>query len=109
MATVTKTQEHSTHSERSLSLGQRYDLFIERLKFSHFALVSMAILVGSCVGGIATMFVFENNSPIWQFLLAVGFSMANLVAAISQAPTKWVFNLLLASLLVSSVLIFINL
>lgn len=69
----------------------------------------MAILVGSCVGGIATMFVFENNSPIWQFLLAVGFSMANLVAAISQAPTKWVFNLLMASLLVSSILILINL
>lgn len=108
MATVSKTHEQTNYAGKSLSLGQRYNLFIERLKFSHFALISMAILVGSCVGGIATMFVFENNSPIWQFLLAVGFSMANLVAAISQAPTKWVFNLFMSSLIVSTFLIIIN-
>lgn len=85
-----------------------YDRFIENLNFSYFGLIAMAILIGSCLGGVATMKVFENDAPLWQFILSLAITMANLVACISQAPTKWVVNLFAASLLVNATLLLIN-
>ncbi len=106
MATIAKTFNQTESS--SLSLTARYNKFIEDLKFSHFGLISMAILIGSCMGGISAMYVFENQAPLWQFIIGLTFSMANLVACIAQAPTKWVFNLFILSLLVNSILILVN-
>jgi hypothetical protein len=86
-----------------------YDRLIENLNFSYFGLISMTILIGSIMGAIASMFVFQNNAPFWQFIVALYCAMANLVASIAQAPTKWVVNLFLLSTAVSSLLIVINL
>ncbi len=108
MATIAKTFNQSQSNSNELSLSTRYNKLIEDLKFSHFGLISMAILVGSIMGGIAAMFVFENHAPLWQFIVGLTFSMANLVASIAQAPTKWVFNLFVLSLLVNSILIIAN-
>ena len=108
MATITKTFNQSQASSNTLSLSARYDKFIEDLKFSHFGLISMAILFGSIMGGIAAMYVFENQAPMWQFILGLAVSMANLVASIAQAPTKWVFNLLVLSVIVNVALILAN-
>ena len=106
MSTIAKSFNQTQTNE--LSLSARYNKFIEDLKFSHFGLISMAILIGSCMGGIAAMFVFQNHAPEWEFIVGLIFSMMNLVACISQAPTKWVFNLFVLSLLVNSVLIIVN-
>lgn len=86
-----------------------YDRFIEQLHFSYFGLIAMAILIGSCLGGITTMKIFEADAGMWQFVLGLGVTMANLVASISQAPTKWVVNLFALSLLVNTVLLLVNL
>jgi len=86
-----------------------YDQFIKNLEFWHFSIISVAIIFSSCLGGIATMQIFENNAPFWEFLLAIGFTMANLVACIAQAPTKWVVNLFAASMLINALLLIINL
>lgn len=85
-----------------------YDRFIESIKFSHFGVIAMAILFGSCLGSIATMKVFENNAPLWQFVLSLAVTMANLVACISQAPTKWVVNLFSLSVVVNVILLLLN-
>lgn len=69
----------------------------------------MSILVVSCMGGIASMFVFQNHAPFWQFCIGLSVSMANLIACISQAPTKWVVNLSIAAILVNVALILANL
>lgn len=108
MSTVAKNFSQSQASSSELSLSARYNKFIEDLKFSHFGLISMAILFGSIMGGIAAMYVFENQAPMWQFILGLGVSMANLVASIAQAPTKWVFNLLVLSVIVNIGLILAN-
>jgi hypothetical protein len=86
-----------------------YDRLIESLNFSHFGLIAMSILVSSCLGSVATIKIFENGAPVWQFIISLGFTMANLVACISQAPTKWVVNLFGASLLVNTILLLLNL
>src|SRR5581483_1841466 len=109
MATLAKSIIQTHSNTRELSLTARYNKLIEDLKFSHFGLVAMAILTGSCMGGIAAMFVFQNHAPLWQFIIGLAFSMANLVASIAQAPTKWVFNLFVLSMIVNSLLIIVNL
>lgn len=104
MATLTKTYSHSGALQRTEGLSA-YDRLIENLKFSHFAVISMSILIGSCLGGIAAMYVFMSGAPFWQFLIGLAVSMANLVACIAQAPTKWVVNFFLLSVLVNSILV----
>lgn len=114
MTTITKSYGESQISYKSqsnsnsLTLSKRYNDLIEELKFSHFGLISMSILIGSIMGGIAAMFVFQNGAPLWQFIIGLTFTMANLVASIAQAPTKWVFNLFALSLIVNTFLIVAN-
>lgn len=100
----TQTASHSTTAHSTSA----YALWIEKLKFSHFGIISMTILIGSIVGGITAMYIFKNNAPIWQLSLCMAASMANLVAAISQAPTKWVVNLFITCMVVNTVLILAN-
>jgi len=116
MATLTKnfnsgstSQSYVSTRTNTLSIVQRYNQLIKDLEFSHFGLISITILFGSCLGGIAAMFVFMAGAPIWVFGIGLAASLANLVAAISQAPTKWVMNLFILSVLVNLALIAIYL
>jgi hypothetical protein len=86
-----------------------YTKFIEKLNFSYFGIISMTILIGSIVGGIAASFILANNAPIWQLGVCAAVSMANNTAGIGQAPTKWVVNLFLVSLVVNTLLLLVNL
>lgn len=86
----------------------KYEQFIDNLNFSYFGLISMSILVGSIIGGIAAAAILSNDAPIWQLGLCAAVSMANNTAGIGQAPTKWVFNLFIVSVVVNTVLIIAN-
>jgi len=109
MTTLAKSYSHTQALESTTGLRGRYNAFIKKLEFSYFGLIAVAILVGSCLGSAATMKIFENNAPFWQFVLSLGITMANLVACISQAPTKWVVNLFGAGLVINTVLLAVNL
>ena len=100
---------NATLSEKTegITLGGRYNKFIENLKFSHFGVMTMAILIGTCLGSISAMFVFYNHGPIWVFAVGMFASVANLVTCISQSPTKWVVNIFLLTLLINISLLFI--
>ena len=106
MSTLTKT--YVNQNESSISLSERYNKLMDKLQFSYFGLISMTILIGSIIGGIAAMYVFKNDAPMWQFILCIGFSTMNNVFAISQAPIKWVFNTFVLTVLVNILLILIN-
>ena len=106
MTTLTKNYTHQNSS--SVSLTEQYNKFINKLQFSYFGLISMTILIGSIIGGIAAMYIFENNAPMWQFIFCIGFSTMNNVFAISQAPVKWVFNTFVLTVLVNTLLILVN-
>lgn len=95
-------------SKTSVQTTSKYEKFIEGLNFSYFGLISMSILVGSIVGGIAAAAILSNDAPIWQLGLCAAVSMANNTAGIGQAPTKWVFNLFIISLIVNTLLIIAN-
>lgn len=85
-----------------------YDRWIEKLKFSYFSIIAMTITIGSILGGVAAMFVLQNNAPIWELGVCMAVSMANNVACLAQAPTKWVVNLFLLCVGVNALLILIN-
>ncbi len=106
MATLTKTYTHQ--NVNSVNSNWRYNKLIDKLQFSYFGLISMTILIGSILGGVAAMYVFENNAPMWQFILCLGFSTMNNVFAISQAPVKWVFNTFVLTVVVNILLIILN-
>ena len=86
-----------------------YDKIISKLDFSYFGLISMTILIGSIIGGIAASSILSNDAPIWQLCLCAAVSMANNTAGIAQAPTRWVANLFAVSTIVNVLLILINL
>ena len=84
---------------------QKLDEFAEK---GYYGMMSMAILLGSVMGGIMAMFTLERNN---LFLLAIGFAvtMANLVLSISQAPAKWLVRGLVICVIVNTLIIIISL
>lgn len=110
METTIQTQQSNQATYQSATKVQNsaYDKFIERLKFSYFGIISMTILIGSIVGGISAMYILKTDAPIWQLGLCMATAMANNVAAIGQAPTKWVVNLFLVCMVVNTLLILAN-
>ncbi len=85
-----------------------YARLIQDLTFSHFALISLAILFGSCLGGVAAMYVLMAGFPIWAVGIGLAASLANLVACIAQAPTRWVVNLFTFSVVVNLLLFIVS-
>ena len=109
MTTLTRTYGRFDTNTQTITLASRYNSFIKKIEFSYFAIIAMAILISSCLGSITTMKIFENAAPLWMFILSLAVTMANLVACISQAPTKWVINLFTLSVFVNTVLLIVNL
>lgn len=91
------------------SILKKYDTFIQKNKANYFGFIAMTILVGSIWGGLAAMVIDSKNAPVWQLAANVGISMASNVAAIGQAPLKWVMNTFILSVIVNALLMAINL
>ena len=108
MTTLTKSYGRFDASTQTITLSSRYNQFIKKLDFSYYGIISMAILISSCLGAITTMQIFEHDAPLWQFILSLAFTMANLVACIGQAPTKWVINLFTVSIVANTILLLVN-
>ena len=68
----------------------------------------MTILIGSCWGAIAAMMIFKNDAPIWEVAVTIALTMGSNTAAIGQATTKWVINMFVLSMVVSTLFIVIN-
>lgn len=108
MNTFSKTYTPSQTQENTTVLNGWYHQFIGKMTFNYYGFIAMSILIASCLGGITTMQIFENGAPLWQFMASISFTMANLVACIGQAPTKWTINLFAAAIVVNTILLLIN-
>ena len=107
MATLTLKQQYT--KTNTINNTSWYTNLIEKLNFSYFGVISMTIAIGSILGGISAMHIFQNDAPIWQLGLVMAGAMANLVCAIGQAPIKWVVNMFLLSTFLSALFTVINL
>lgn len=79
--------------------------FTEAIEFSYFGVISFTITVGSCLGGITAMYLFENKAPVWMIALSIVAAMANNVAAIAQVPAKWLIRIFLTCIITLVLLI----
>ena len=105
-----KSSQKANYSTRTASKElSGYGKLIEKLNFSYFGLISMTILIGSIIGGIAASYILANDAPIWQLGVCAAVSMANNTSGIGQAPTKWVVGLFITSIIVNVLLTVINL
>lgn len=73
---------------------------------------SVAIIVSSCLGGIAVYTIFLNGSSLWamfQVFVAVVLCTGVLASILTVQKPKVVLNSLIVSLVVCTLLIIINL
>lgn len=104
-----KSSQKANYSSRTANAEvSGYAKLIEKMNFSYFGIMSMTILIGSIVGGLAASCILANDAPVWQLGVCAAVSMANNTAGIGQAPTKWVVNLFLLSIVVNALLIAVN-
>lgn len=109
MATIIHIHGHSHASSKEQSkLFARYNKFVEELEGVYFGFISMAIAIGSAIGGISVMYLFENHAPIWQIIIGISFSLTNNIVAILQLHARWVLDIFILNLIVNLILIAVN-
>lgn len=109
MATIVHIHGHShLDSKKSSGILSRYHEFTEELEGVYFGFISMAIAIGSAIGGISLMFSFENHAPIWTAVLGIALTLTNNIVAILQLHARWVLDFFLLNLIVNVLLIVIN-
>lgn len=73
--------------------------------------VPLSIIFQSCVGSIAAMYVLMNSKGstfLLELTLCVTVSMLYNASIMAQMKKNWVFNLLIASILINVFLIILN-
>lgn len=109
MATIIHIHGH-THvgSKQPANFFAHYNKIIEELEGVYFGFIAMAIAIGSALGGISLMYLFENHAPLWEMVIAIVFSLTNNILAILQFHARWVLDFFLLNLIVNGILIIIN-
>jgi hypothetical protein len=108
MTTITKTVLHASVQEAKKENVKATSKFMEEAQYNYFFLISFVILTGSCLGGIAAMYILKANAPIWQLITNIYLTMACNVACIGQVSAKWVIRTFVLSALANIVLLLVN-
>jgi hypothetical protein len=88
-----------------------YRLLYEDFEKLYVGYSALAIILSSCLGAAAAMVILMNGHDIVQMsqlLVVVGVCMWYMASVLSQMKPKFVFNSLIASLSISSILLLIN-
>jgi len=88
-----------------------YQKYYDRFENGLFGNCTLGILASSCLGGIAAMAVLMHGNGIGQMIelfLVVCVSMMFNGAVISQQKPKTIFNLLIVSVVVNTLLFAFN-
>ncbi len=88
-----------------------YQKGLHDFKQNFILYIPLSIILQSCIGSIAAMFILMNSKPSFHFFelaLCVTFAMAYNGIIYAQMKAKWVYNLLITTLLIHVVLIIIN-
>lgn len=109
MATIIHIHGHSqVGSKQPSKFFAHYNKIIDELEEAYFGFISMAIVIGSALGGISLMFLSENHAPLWECALGISFSLTNNIIAILQLHARWVLDFFLLNLIVNGILILVN-
>ena len=88
-----------------------YKLLYEDFEKLYVGYSALAIILSSCLGAAAAMVILMNGHDIVQMsqlLIVVAVCMWYMASVLAQMKPKFVFNSLIASLSVSTILLIIN-
>lgn len=88
-----------------------YRLLYEDFEKLYVGYSALAIILSSCLGAAAAMVILMNGHDVVQMsqlLAVVGVCMWYMASVLSQMKPKFVFNSLITSLAVSSILLIFN-
>lgn len=109
MSTLTKPYTATVISTTKFqALRLKYNHLLKALDFSYFAFISFVIAFSACLGGGLVKFSLEYNSVLWQFILGMCLSLANIVVCVAQFPVKWIFNIFVVTTLANISLILVS-
>jgi len=84
-------------------------LFLD-FKTSYMLMIPLSIILQSCIGSIAIMYVLLDKGPfiILEMAISVSICMIYNAAILAQLKPKLVFNLLLLSVIINVLLLIIK-
>lgn len=89
-----------------------YTQYYNEFKNKYTMYIPLTIILQSCVGGIAAMYILMNGlhtiSGLVQLFLCVILTSFYNAAILAQLREKWVFNMLILSLLINMLFIVFN-
>lgn len=88
-----------------------YQKIFHQFEYGFFGSITLGILASSILGGIAAMAVLQNGTNLTQMsqlFLVVASAMTFNGSVLSQQKPKTIFNCLLASLAINTILTAIN-
>lgn len=105
---------HSGNKNRKENgLKKIYDKILTEYKSKEFGYATLAILAQSCLGGISAMLILSTNisagAKITQLFSVTLLSMGYNGAVLAQLKSRLAFNLLLLSVVFSSIVIIAHL
>ena len=89
-------------------LIDKINTVIDREQNNYYGIMTLAITAGSCLAGVAAMFILQSGAPIWQLATVAATAMGSNAMAIGQAPFKTFAWSFLISAVASAVFIAIN-
>ncbi len=97
---------------KTINIMTLYTQYYNEFKDKYTMYIPLTIILQSCIGGIATMYILMNGldtiSGLIQLFLCVILTSFYNAAILAQLKGKIVFNLLLMSLLLNIIFIVIN-
>ncbi|WP_420572853.1 hypothetical protein [Kordia sp.] len=89
-----------------------YTQYYNEFKDKYTMYIPLTIILQSCIGGVAAMYILMNGldtiSGLIQLFLCVIFTSFYNAAILAQLREKWVFNLLIISLVLNVFFIVFN-
>lgn len=90
-----------------------YDKSLEDFRVKLPLYIPLTIILQSCIGSVAAMYILMNSTKdeflFFELTLCVILSMSYNAFVLAQMHYKWIFNMLIASILGNILLIIINL
>jgi hypothetical protein len=88
-----------------------YTKLLKDFKEMYMAYIPLMIILSSCLGSVAAMYILMQErsfSQVVQLSLCVIVCMAFNASILAQMKAKFVFNLLIASLIINILLVVLN-
>ena len=110
---ITIAITHATPKKRANPITEQYNNLLKEFESKQIGYSAIAVLGISCMASIAVMLIMMHHMPILFKMIAVFlvtiFSAGFMTSVLAQLRLKLRFNLLLLSLVFSTMVIIINL